>query len=245
MPLYATRDLVNHTTERLIGPIVNFKIMASPLHERWVEGQPLPQDALLERYRMVVSVAKRPLVDWERLTIIGVEHVGIMVTLLSPALMQVAAGLARPQLPCHTFDFLPLKGDTSKFGGRVAAQVRHNQFAPRDWAIVGWSDKRLRDIIEFNRSFNRVYHLGHNDCRNYASAAIEFLTGHQISPGMLSWFINTSRYRRLSGEDMFAHVAAHARKTSSPNYRIQLRREMSPGVSLPRREVPSRGVMLA
>eukprot|EP00698_Gefionella_okellyi_P005547 TRINITY_DN15055_c0_g1_i1.p1 TRINITY_DN15055_c0_g1~~TRINITY_DN15055_c0_g1_i1.p1 ORF type:complete len:337 (-),score=63.87 TRINITY_DN15055_c0_g1_i1:528-1538(-) len=223
-PIVATKNLVTTTiqqtkkvNERVIGPVINFKIMTQPLYSEWAQSQLPPKGATLDRYRLVVSIVKRPLTDWEALQVIGVEHVGVQIHVLSPALLRIARSLPQPALPKHTFDFLPIKGDTSKFGGRVEAHVRHNQLAPRDWAVVGWSERRLTDILTFNRAFDTTYHLGHNDCRDYASSLIKFLTGQTVAPGMLSWFINTSQYRNLTNGAMLAHILQHSKLL--PNYR--------------------------
>ena len=90
------------------------------------------------------------------------------------------AGIGR-WLP--TLDFLPLLGDTSKFGGRVPARIQRNNLRPVDWAVAGFSSWSLDDVQDFNASFDKTYHLGHNDCRDYASRLVSHMTGVKVAPG--------------------------------------------------------------
>eukprot|EP00741_Cyanophora_paradoxa_P004155 tig00000769_g4036.t1 len=181
----------------LRGPVYNLIRITAPLSPTTrqstvaaVSHSPEPE-SLAERAaspKAYVLLCKRPL-DlgfWTHiLPLIYLEHVGVKIVLPS------ACGKAEEAV---VLDFVPQAGgDTEKFRGQTAAMIQENRLHPVDWAFVGTTDKTLQEIQEFNRSYEATYWLGANDCRDYASALVKFLTGKEIDPGMLTYVIESNK----------------------------------------------------
>jgi hypothetical protein len=80
----------------------------------------------------------------------------------------------------------------------------------------------MDDVHEFNTQFDLTYHLGHNDCRDYASRLVSHLAGVKVAPGMISWFINSSPTRNLCHGDILELVASNARGPRASRTRSRL-----------------------
>lgn len=225
MPIVPKQSVISSITapikaksEGIVGPMVNLVRITEPFYIR----NPVPKTAVFpERDRMLVFLAKRPLESWEVLTHIGVEHVGVMLMRVSPQLIDLAQSIGRFKLPRLTLDFLPMMGDTSKFGGRVPARIQRNNLRPVDWAVVGFSSWSLDEVREFNAAFDKTYHLGHNDCRDYASRLVSHMTGVKVAPGMISWYINTAPQRNPGYPDIVQLVARTTKQAQSQGRLVQ------------------------
>eukprot|EP00762_Andalucia_godoyi_P005250 ANDGO_06790.mRNA.1 hypothetical protein len=118
---------------------------------------------------------------------IHAEHVGIKIVIVpEPGDSKVKSVI---------FDFVPKgDGDFSKFTDSESL-IQKNKVEFEEWAFVGASQRSLREVHTFNRKYARLqeYSLGKSDCRDYASALVQFLTAEKLAPEHVAGYINKAK----------------------------------------------------
>jgi len=148
------------------------------------------------RPRFVVYLKRRPLqgTDWANaLTKLGQDHVGVVIAPFDDISdcggrlpLSIGSGVTRKQV---AFDFGPVSGKDFSIFRITGAQIRCNKFDEGESALVAASHRTWQEIEQFNREYGRTYHLGVSDCRDYAAALVQFMTGINIRPANIAQYI--------------------------------------------------------
>ena len=154
--------------------------------------------------RMVVYLKKRQVygTEWARaLTLLGQDHVGVVVAPFDS--VRASGGSVPISLEnVHrvagddsvAFDFGPVDGKDFSIFKICDAEIRRGKFDDGQSAVVATTHRSMADIERFNANYSSTYHLGTSDCRDYASALLQYLTGVKIQPSDLVPYINWSRH---------------------------------------------------
>lgn len=177
--------------------------------------QLVPHGDVNNEDHLVVYLKKRPVygTEWSAaLTRLGQDHVGVVVAPLrcvrscggslavslegaqhgaqqGSGAMDATGTVAAPT----AFDFGPVNGKDFSIFRVCDAEIRRDLFDDGESALVATTTRSMEDIEEFNRSYGRTYHLGVSDCRDYAAALVQHLTGVNIRPSDLAHFISSTR----------------------------------------------------
>ena len=214
-------NLLPSARKAFVGPIRNLIRLTDPVVH--AARRPVPKNLFdttavdLHSSRMLVFLGKRPLIgQWQSyqhiLRFVNAEHVGVKVIILNRWWGERVL----------YFDFLPaLDGDSNKFGGDVTSKIQENMLEPEDWAFVGTSNHTLREVKRFNKRYMGLqYSLGKNDCRDYSSSLVQFLTGIEIPAGLITAYIRdaVSAHGKSSVDDMIRFVRQKRAEQDSRNY---------------------------
>lgn len=144
--------------------------------------------------RFVVYLKKRPLygTHWAgALTALGQDHVGVVIARYEDV-CDCGGRLPVSLQPSHAqvaFDFGPLCGKDFSIFKITGAEIRCDKFDHGDSALVASSHRTWEEVEAFNANYGRTYHLGVTDCRDYAAALVQFMTGVTIQPANVAQFI--------------------------------------------------------